>query len=144
MSDTPVSPLYSWTCVACSRKVPNRYDVCRCGQSRDLGAEAWAGELGATGAMGPMGATGSNASQQPNSSVLTWLVLGFVAVAVAGTLVAIQVIPASPQPQAAAVVPEIAPAAPPVPETHVDVASNAPIESRTDRTYRTCRTCCRW
>ena len=116
MTDTPVSPLYSWTCV-CGRKVPNRFDTCRCGQARDTTDET-----------GAIGAAIQEPPRAQSSSTLAWLVLGFVALAAAGTLIAIQVIPVRPQPQAAAIVHDVAPAAPVVPEAAVNLAPDAPIE----------------
>src|SRR5688572_25266387 len=93
MTDASVAPQYSWTCADCGRKVPNRFDMCRCGATRDSGGN---GETGAMGAIGTIGAEPS----PPHASILPWLVLGFVALAAAGTLIAIQVIPLRPQPSA--------------------------------------------
>jgi hypothetical protein len=78
-----------------------------------------------------MGASDAPIEESPrprSSSTLAWVVLGFVTLAAAGTLIAIQVIPVRPQPQAAAMVHDVAPSSPLLPETPVDVAPTAPIE----------------
>jgi S1-C subfamily serine protease len=90
MSDAPVQPQYSWVCPECTRRVPNRFDSCRCGCARPEDFDAPAGDATVWG------------PPPPTSSKLPWIVLGFVALAAAGTLVALQVIPARPQPQAVA------------------------------------------
>ena len=82
MNDIPSGPQYSWTCPECARRVPNRVDECRCGFVRD--PEAVFDELDILAPPAPPPA---------KSSVLPWVVLGIVAAAVAGTLIALQVIP---------------------------------------------------
>lgn len=86
MNDIPSGPQYSWTCPECARHVPNRLDECRCGFVRS--AE-----------MGALGATGATGSDGRSSSWLPWVVLGIVAAAVAGNLIALQVTPVRPAPQ---------------------------------------------
>lgn len=122
MSDAPV-PQYSWICPQCTRKVPNRFDMCRCGTVRDLGdaglsVEAMAPPGAKADAEGATGAVIAADPPKPSSSALQWTVLGFVGAAAAGILIAIQVLPARPQPQATAIASSVAPIAP--------NASNAP------------------
>ena len=128
MSDISVQPQYSWLCPGCGRKVPNRYDTCRCGEGRDAAAGAMSATgamgaapdaMGATSAIGAEGAIGADEPQR-RSPVLAWMVVGFVTLAAAGTLIAIQVMPVRPQPQTSAVAPVAAPSISLVP---------APIES---------------
>ena len=91
---------YSWTCPGCSRKVPNRFDTCRCGTAKsDLGA------LGASGALDAPGAPEAEVAPRGHSNALSWIALGFVTVIAAGTLIALQVAPVRPQPQAPAAAP---------------------------------------
>jgi S1-C subfamily serine protease len=54
---------------------------------------------------------GAHEPQQGRSSMLPWIVLGLVTVIAAGSLIALQVIPARPQTQTAAIVPDVHPAA---------------------------------
>jgi hypothetical protein len=101
MSDTPVQPQYSWICPECTRKVPNRFETCRCGTARP---EDFAVVEGDPATWGP---------PAPTASKLPWIVLGLVAFAAAGTLIALQVMPVKPAPAtAAAIVPDVAPGAP--------------------------------
>jgi S1-C subfamily serine protease len=86
MSDSP----HSWTCPQCGRRVPSRVSECRCGlQQPD------------DGLAGDAPSAVAAAVAAPTSSILPWIVLGVVTLAAAGTLIALQVIPVRPQPQAA-------------------------------------------
>src|SRR5687767_8416967 len=85
MSETSV-PQYSWICPECTRRVPNRFETCRCGCARDAGA------MGAEGAMAAEGSTVWG-PPPPTPSKLPWIVLGVVALGAAGTLIALQVMP---------------------------------------------------
>jgi S1-C subfamily serine protease len=96
MSDTPVNPQYSWICPECTRRVPNRFETCRCGCARDAGA------MGAMGAEGAEGAEGTVwGPPPPTPSKLPWIILGVVALAAAGTLIALQVMPVKSAPSSA-------------------------------------------
>jgi hypothetical protein len=68
---------------------------------------AKADAAGALGAADAVAATVEPPAQ--SSSLLAWMVLGFVGLAVAGILIAIQIVPARPQQKAAAIVPDVAP-----------------------------------
>ena len=50
---TPPSAGHSWTCPACSRQVPARIDVCRCGRTRELVEAAPRDAGGARAALPP-------------------------------------------------------------------------------------------
>jgi S1-C subfamily serine protease len=67
----------TWTCPSCTRKVPSRHDTCRCGFVR-----------------GPE--TGVPIDERGKSSLLPWVVLGGVAAAAAGMLIALQTVPIKP------------------------------------------------
>jgi S1-C subfamily serine protease len=131
MSDVPV-PQYSWICPECTRKVPNRFDTCRCGTVRDLGGARLSDETmgdpsakaDAQGAAGPVLAADP---PKPSSSWFQWMVLGFVGAAAAGILIAIQVLPARPQPRATAIESNVAPNAPNVPTEFAPHPPNAPV-----------------
>ena len=84
MSESPESPRYSWSCRGCGRKVPHRFETCRCGAAR---AEVEVLPEGALDA--------ETASTTPRSGPLSWIVLAVIAVIACGTLVALQVTPAS-------------------------------------------------
>jgi len=125
MSDAPVLPLYSWICTECGRKVPNRFDVCRCGGAR-------AEELGAVGAIGESEAMEAPVLVEPperRSSMVSWMLLGFVALCAAGTLIALQVVPVRSPPQAAVIAPDapISPVAPDAANAPIQLALTAPI-----------------
>jgi S1-C subfamily serine protease len=78
----------NWTCPSCSRKVPSRLDTCRCGFVREPDTSA----LGASGA--------ADADARGGTSLISWVVLGAVAAAAAGMLIALQVVPAKVNPDA--------------------------------------------
>ena len=83
------SPQFSWTCPACSRTVPNRVAECRCGAARP----------------DPVGSPQIQEvdSATRSSSAAAWVVLGLVAIAAAGTLIALQMMPLrAPAPDATA------------------------------------------
>jgi S1-C subfamily serine protease len=112
MSDA-VQPQYSWICPECTRRVPNRFDSCRCGCARP---EDFAAPAGDATVWGP---------PPPTSSRLPWIVLGVVALAAAGTLIAIQVIPAKPAPVVAAVETPLKPSVPAEPSTPPSTSGDA-------------------
>lgn len=115
MTDTPVQPQYSWICPDCTRRVPNRFETCRCGCARP---EDFAVIEGDSTVWGP---------PPPTSSKLPWIVLGFVTFAAAGTLIALQVMPVkSASTTAAAIVPEVAPGAPHAPNASAFAPSETP------------------
>jgi S1-C subfamily serine protease len=93
MPDTPLPPQFSWTCPECARKVPNRLEECRCGFVRNLEMGATMG-LSAVAPGAKADATGASGAGGRSTSWLPWIVLGIVAAAAAGTLIALQVIPA--------------------------------------------------
>ena len=102
--------------------MPNRVDTCRCGTAQDT-----TGVLEAPGPLGALGASGATdaGAPQARSPVLPWIVLGVVTVAIAGGLIALQVIPVRSQtPQPAASAPDTQPA-PVVP--FAPIAPDAPI-----------------
>ncbi len=82
-------PEFSWLCPECGRRVPNKTEICRCGGTRVEVLPA-----GALDGAGP-------AEPAARSSMLPWIVLGIVAVAAAGGLVALQMIPVKSSPPAA-------------------------------------------
>ena len=90
----PVQPQYSWICPECERKVPNRFDTCRCGCARpdDFGVAE-----GDPTVWGP---------PPPTSSKLPWIILGVVTLGAAGTLIALQVMPVEPAPASASALTE--------------------------------------
>ena len=96
MSDTPVQAQFVWTCPKCGRRVPNRLNNCRCGYQRgseDVGvADPTAAHPGPLAPPAP--------SAPKGGSMLAWVLLAVVALAAAGTLVALQLIPVTPQPRA--------------------------------------------
>ena len=72
------SAQYSWSCPQCGRLVPKRFETCRCGGERDLASS---------------GVAATPVDAPKSSPLLSWAVLGIVAIAAGGTLVALQVIP---------------------------------------------------
>lgn len=102
---TPSLPQFVWICPKCGRKVPNRLNDCRCGFQRDAGLSEEHAE--AVAALGPAASPASIAHPAPASapgasasgSIFPWVVLGVVALAVFGGLVALQVMPQRQQPQ---------------------------------------------
>src|SRR6266511_3955900 len=78
----PIQPTFVWNCPECGRRVPNRLNDCRCGYQRD-------GEA----ALAPVAPSALSAPPPPSAKLLPWVVLTGVALAAAGTLIALQVAP---------------------------------------------------
>ncbi len=114
MSETLGTPQTVWICPTCARKVPNRFDDCRCGYRR-----------------GPLAEDAPAAGVTRAPAMLPWAILGVVALLAAGTLIALQVIPVQPRTQPTGIAPASSAAlAPPAPSTPLaPLAPLAPFES---------------
>ena len=94
-SEPPSGPQFVWICPQCSRKVPQRLDVCRCGFQRDSDGFDGAFEPAEGGA-----SLALLAPPAPSAPHFRWLVLVGVAGAVIGLLLALEMLRKPPAPEA--------------------------------------------
>ena len=76
------SSQFSWLCPKCGRRVPNRAEICRCGEPR---VEATPLEADSSQPDAP------SAKPKGPSSLLAWTIVGVVSIAAVGTVIGLQV-----------------------------------------------------